>query len=48
MQAENQWRIALADNDSFSYLVSLSPVTSPVGGYALMISSRLKTARRPN
>ena len=48
MQAENQRRIALADNESFSYHVSLSPVTSPVGGYALMISSRLKTARRPN
>jgi len=48
MQAENQRRIALSDNGNFSYHVSLSPVVSPVGGYALMISSRLKTARKPN
>ena len=44
MQAENQRRIALSDNGNFSYHVSLSPVVSPVGGYALMITSRLKTA----
>lgn len=41
-------RISLIDNGDFSLHAQLSPVSSPVGGYALTITSKRQESRNPN
>lgn len=41
-------RTTLFDNGDFAYFVYLSPVPDPVGGHSLLITSRLKSSRRPD
>jgi len=41
-------RTTLLDNGDFSLHAQLSPVSSPVGGHALTITSKRKESRNPN
>ncbi|ALK87793.1 hypothetical protein [Limnohabitans sp. 63ED37-2] len=41
-------RTTLFDNGDFSLHAQLSPVPSPVGGYALTITSKRLESRNPN
>lgn len=41
-------RTTLLDNGDFSLYAQLSPVTSPVGGYAFTITSKRQESRNPN
>lgn len=41
-------RTTLLDNGDFSLHAQLSPVTSPVGGYAFTITSKRQESRNPH
>lgn len=41
-------RVTLFDNGDFSLHAQLSPVSSPVGGHALTITSKRRESRNPH
>ena len=41
-------RATLFDNGDFRYFVYIDPVRSPVGGYALTVTSQWRTSAKPD